>query len=395
MSEPVRPQLREVGQDNVLPHDVVLVFLRLHDAQDNVDSVRSGVEQFLAVLEAAPIERTTEQPLVHAVEKRRVGRTLPHGALRELLGAGDREKHLVATMPVREERDEVLASGFVDRPAEQVAVHAVEKLRVSSLSRTCTTTEQTRTANRIERHPQRIAMDFASIAACDDAVGRMLLTHRRPVAGCLDRHALRRRRADLRVAQRWSVLLMIDLGPAAARVAGLLAATRDDQLDGATPCPDTTVGDLIDHIRILTLAFTAKAEKREDGPPPAPSAANLEAGWRERITRDLDQLVAAWRNSSAWEGTTTAGGIDLPAEVAGLVVLDELVVHGWDLAIATGQSYDPGADDLNASIGFVSSFDAPRDGSLFGPIVPVSADASLLDRLLCLTGRDPAWITSP
>ncbi len=37
---------------------------------------------------------------------------------------------------------------------------------------------------------------------------------------------------------------------------------------------------------------------------------------------------------------TKAGGVDLPGEVAGLVALDELVVHGWDVARATGQAYD-------------------------------------------------------
>ena len=124
---------------------------------------------------------------------------------------------------------------------------------------------------------------------------------------------------------------MFDLGPAAERVAGLLAATRDEQLSDATPCPNTIIGDLVDHIGTLTLAFTAKAEKRDDGmssPPPPPSGANLRAGWRERIGHDLERLVAAWRDPAAWRGMTKAGGIDLPTEVAGLVVLDELIVHG-------------------------------------------------------------------
>src|SRR5437660_12669904 len=115
---------------------------------------------------------------------------------------------------------------------------------------------------------------------------------------------------------------MIDLGPAATRVAALLAGVDDRDLPRSTPCPDATVGDLIDHVGSLTLAFTASAEKGRDGltgPPPRPSEANLELGWRDRIGRDLDALAVAWRSPAAWEGFTTAGGIDLPADVAGLV----------------------------------------------------------------------------
>jgi hypothetical protein len=51
-----------------------------------------------------------------------------------------------------------------------------------------------------------------------------------------------------------------------------------------------------------------------------------------RIPQDLDSLADAWRDSAAWSGTTEAGGLELPAEVAGLVALNERVVHGWDLA---------------------------------------------------------------
>ena len=187
---------------------------------------------------------------------------------------------------------------------------------------------------------------------------------------------------------------MIDIAPAASRVAALLAGTTDDQLAAPTPCPDTTVGDLIDHVGGLTLGFTATAAKQRDamsGPPPRPSAANLEPGWRDRISSDLGVLAEAWRDPAAWDGMTAAGGIDLPGSVAGVVALDELLVHGWDLAVATGQPYSPADDEIDAAIAFVSSFNAPRDGSLFGPIVPVPAEAPALDRLLGLTGRDPGW----
>jgi uncharacterized protein (TIGR03086 family) len=81
----------------------------------------------------------------------------------------------------------------------------------------------------------------------------------------------------------------------------------------------------------------------------------------------------------------------LPGHVAGLVALDELVVHGWDIAVATGQAYAPPVEDVQAAISFVEAFDAPRDGNLFGPVISVPDDAPALDRLLGLTGRDPKW----
>ena len=187
---------------------------------------------------------------------------------------------------------------------------------------------------------------------------------------------------------------MIDLEPAARRVTDLLARVDDSQLGQPTPCPDMTVGDLIDHIGTFAVAFAAKATKEQaggGGRPPRPDAANLEPGWRDRIARDLDHLAVCWREPSAWEGMTTAGGFEMPSEVAGVVALDELVMHGWDLAIATGQSFEASDAEIAAATALVTELAAPRDGSLFGPIVAVPDDATPLDRLLGLGGRDPGW----
>lgn len=189
-------------------------------------------------------------------------------------------------------------------------------------------------------------------------------------------------------------MVMIDIGPAAGRMRRLVTSVADDQLDDPTPCPDMRLGDLLDHVGSLTLAFTAAARKEgggRTGPPPEPSAAHLTAGWRERISHDLAALAAAWQQPDAWDGFTSAGGIDMPAEVAGLVALDELVVHGWDIAVASGQPYEPTESEIDATTSFVQSFEGPRDGSLFGPVVPVAEAAPPLDQLLGLTGRDPRW----
>jgi uncharacterized protein (TIGR03086 family) len=189
---------------------------------------------------------------------------------------------------------------------------------------------------------------------------------------------------------------MIDIGPAADRMTSLLATVSEDEFGRPTPCPDTSVGDLVDHVGALTKGFIAVARKTVDGTeaPVKPDAARLEAGWRDRVARDLATLADAWRDPAAWEGMTSAAGVALPAPVAGLVALDELVVHGWDIAVAIGESYAPSVEEVEAAMSFVVAFDAPRDGGLFGPVVPVPDDAPALDRLLGLTGRDPKWRSS-
>jgi uncharacterized protein (TIGR03086 family) len=79
----------------------------------------------------------------------------------------------------------------------------------------------------------------------------------------------------------------------------------------------------------------------------------------------------------------------------GVVATSEVLVHGWDLAVATGQDYqvDPGA--AAAVLHQVTMLTQPgmeelRNGQ-FGPVVPVPDDAPVLDRILGLTGRDPRW----
>lgn len=190
--------------------------------------------------------------------------------------------------------------------------------------------------------------------------------------------------------------IQVDLGPAAARMASIVRSVGDEQLTLRTPCEDYTVGDLVKHVDGLSLAFTAAAEK-DLGPmtsaAPGGEAPPLGDSWRSRIAVQLDGLAAAWRNTEAWEGMTQAGGVDLPGPVAGMVAAEELVIHGWDLARATGQHFDCDPGALGAATQFVEEMSEPgrtRDG-LFGPAVPVPDGATPLERVIALSGRDPHW----
>ncbi len=85
----------------------------------------------------------------------------------------------------------------------------------------------------------------------------------------------------------------------------------------------------------------------------------------------------------------------VPAEQVGIVELDELVLHGWDLARATGQAFRCDPASTAAVFEFTAASALPehpasREG-LFGPVVDVPADAPAFDRALGFAGRDPSW----
>jgi uncharacterized protein (TIGR03086 family) len=186
-----------------------------------------------------------------------------------------------------------------------------------------------------------------------------------------------------------------DLGPAAARFATLIQGVRDDQLNGPTPCSDWSLAKLVDHAGGFAIAF-ANAAAKGFGPlsaVPEDSEPQLEPGWRDRISADLERVAVAWRDPQAWTGMTRVGGVDLPGDAAGMFALDELVVHGWDVARASGQPYDCDPASLQAVhslvLGVASA--GPDGPKIFGAPVSVADADPLLDRVLALTGRQPAW----
>jgi uncharacterized protein (TIGR03086 family) len=187
----------------------------------------------------------------------------------------------------------------------------------------------------------------------------------------------------------------LDLGPQTAVLARLAEGVTDEQLADPTPCPEYAVRNLLGHLVGLTVAFRDAGRKDlGDTTDTSPDSVlpDIGPGWREELPKVLAELAEAWRDPAAWTGMTRAGGVDLPGEIAGLVATDELVIHGWDLARATGQEYTPDPAALQTCHDFLAAaVDDPDRGEIFGPVVPVGPDAPLLDRAVGLSGRDPGW----
>ncbi|MBE7161964.1 MAG: TIGR03086 family protein [Williamsia herbipolensis] len=180
---------------------------------------------------------------------------------------------------------------------------------------------------------------------------------------------------------------MFDLEPATTEMSRLVRGVDTAALDYPTPCDDWAVRDLLAHVHQFVDVFTTNARKGPLDPPDG-----LVANWRTVIPAALDDLARAWSQPSAWEGRTSAGGIEMDAADNAIVAVEELTIHAWDLARATGQGFAP-SDDVLAHVEqfFVRFSSDTGDDGPFGPRGPLPADADRLDRVVATAGRDPRW----
>jgi len=177
-------------------------------------------------------------------------------------------------------------------------------------------------------------------------------------------------------------------------LATVVSGIRPDQKHLPTPCTVLDVEQLHDHV-LGWLATFAAGFTDPDGQAPgsdvedhrAPSDAARE------VRAAADQLVRAVRAGAA-ERPLRLGESAMPGDLALGMILWEYQVHGWDLAVATGQPWTPPAQAAEASLDFAPSMltkDYQGEGKTFGPPVDVDAHAPALDRLIGLSGRDPRW----
>lgn len=173
----------------------------------------------------------------------------------------------------------------------------------------------------------------------------------------------------------------------------VVAQTKPDQLHNATPCADFDVAALERHVLgwLTTFAdgYAASDGRTSSGIDDYELPADPAAAVRDAASR----MTKAVRDGAA-ERPLYLGESSMPGELALGMILWEYVVHGWDLARATGQSWTPPEAAAAASLEFAPNMLSPDyqgEGKPFAPRVPVPDDAPTLDRLLGLSGRDPKW----
>lgn len=188
------------------------------------------------------------------------------------------------------------------------------------------------------------------------------------------------------------------LPAAAAAVTDVVHALPSDPSDPLwtrpTPCTGWDVRTLLAHLvgehlwvpRLLAGESMTDVGDAYDGDilgddPPA--------AWQQAITRSL--LAWAEVEDESVE-IQMSFGPTTRQEYARQMLVD-LVVHGWDLAQATGRPYDPAQEAVQEVLEYERPRLAAGDGwpGIFGKAVPPPPGSGLLDEVVALTGRDPHW----
>jgi uncharacterized protein (TIGR03086 family) len=170
----------------------------------------------------------------------------------------------------------------------------------------------------------------------------------------------------------------------------IVAGIRPAQLSEPTPCKEWDVRTLLGHTTGVITRFGWTA--RRESPPEEASTDKVAEDFADAYRAATASTLAAWARPQALEGTCRLPiGMELPAPVAAGINVTDTLVHGWDLARATGQTLTIDPALAAATLEFCRSAitDDIRKGGAFGPIVPVSDDASPTDQLVGFLGRQP------
>ena len=175
---------------------------------------------------------------------------------------------------------------------------------------------------------------------------------------------------------------------------GIVAGVREPDLARPTPCEDWDVARLLDHLiaDVETFNKVASGEPADLVADIDPTAQqNVGRAWPdptdhfERLVKESREL---WSRPGALDQKYKTSRSEVPGEALIMISLIDTLVHGWDLAKATGQSTQMPEDVAEAALAFTTKM--MKDKRIgFGEPVAVPDDASVTDRLVGWLGRQP------
>lgn len=185
------------------------------------------------------------------------------------------------------------------------------------------------------------------------------------------------------------------ISAAAGRTGAVLRGVVPQRLTAPTPCADWDVRTLVNH---LLQVGSALALAGRGGPVPGELwiADLVDDDFAARYARDAAAASAGW--AAPPTAPITMGEHEMPpaAVAVAAMLATELTIHGWDLALATDQDYDPDPAAVDLTTRFMAEMaEQGRAMGIFAPPVPVAPDAGPFATVLAISGRDPSWRPAP
>jgi uncharacterized protein (TIGR03086 family) len=171
----------------------------------------------------------------------------------------------------------------------------------------------------------------------------------------------------------------------------VLGRLTADDLARPSPCSEYTVGEVGEHVVRSMVLLAAVAGASVDGASVdgASVDGSAEGLLDERVTVTAEAALAAWRRRGL-DGSVAVGRSTLPASLAVEIIPLELLVHGWDMARATGSEIDVPPEVAGYVLGRARSLvTSDKRGRSFAAEVPAGPSATVVERLIAFTGRQP------
>lgn len=166
----------------------------------------------------------------------------------------------------------------------------------------------------------------------------------------------------------------------------VLRGVGEGDLDRPTPCSEFTIDQLADHLVRSMVSLGGMA-----GATIVPARTANTGTVESRLAFAAQQALEAW-DKRGLDGTVKAGDAEMPAVRAASILSIELLVHGWDFAIASGRQLHVSTEVsqyvLHLAHEVISA--RRRQSGLFAEAVEVGPDADTLDRLIAFSGRPAA-----
>ena len=179
-------------------------------------------------------------------------------------------------------------------------------------------------------------------------------------------------------------------------VYNILSRIKQDQADSPTPCTEWDVHDLVNH---LVGGAEMAAGCLSGNPPNIPFGSSISSYTQEgdlaklaQVYRELTaKALSVAKSPGALEGKVATPIGKMPGSMFLSACCMDNIIHCWDLAKATGQDtrLDPQAVEVSYQMFVPDAMDQGRPVGFIGPLISIPEDATIQDKLIGYSGRQP------